>query len=378
MSLLADVKEIAKTVVADNAADVDHNSRFPHESIDALKAVNAFSAGIRSDLGGEGLNVLEQGELCNILAKSCASSAMVLGMHFIKCNSLNEWASEQSFFNDYLKGVHAEQRVIASMTSEEGIGGDLRQSNAAVAVDKETLSITKKSPCLSYVSQADDILLTCRASEDAPHSDQRLVLLKSDQMERTITRTWDAMGMRGTCSHACEVSGQARSEQIVEEPFANIATQTMIPDAHIIWAHVWLGLAQDAFAKAKKVSRKQFLKDSDKLPSSARSLSYMHNELLALESQINQLALHYVACKRAGDQKALRKVDFALAVNSLKLNASQVARDVCIQALEVCGIAGFKNDDDLSVAKNIRDVLSATVMVSNERLIEVNAARLLV
>jgi len=30
------------------------------------------------------------------------------------------------------------------------------------------------------------------------------------------------------------------------------------------------------------------------------------------------------------------------------------------------------------VAKNIRDVLSAAVMVSNERLIEVNAARLLV
>ena len=67
-----------------------------------------------------------------------------------------------------------------------------------------------------------------------------------------------------------------------------------------------------------------------------------------------------------------------MSVNSLKLNASQVAKDVCLQALEVCGIAGYKNDDELSVAKNIRDVLSASVMVSNERLIEVNSARLLV
>jgi acyl-CoA dehydrogenase len=377
-SLAEQVKAIAKNEAALNAGDVDKQSRFPKEAIAALKEYSAFSAGIDTSLGGLGLNVIEQSQLCKSLSQTCASTAMILGMHYIKCNSINEWARDDPFFPDYLKSIVQEQRLIASMTSEEGIGGDLRQSNAAVIVGDEFFSISKKSPCLSYVSHADDILLTCRASEDAAHADQRLVLLKSDQMNIIVTRTWDAMGMRGTCSHACEVSGEAKQEQIISEPFSTIATQTMIPDAHILWANIWLGIALDAFSKAKKVSRKHFLKNADQVPGSARTLSAMHNQILALEGQINTLANHYVSCKEKNDQKSLRKIDFALSVNSLKLNASQVAKEICLQALEICGIAGFKNDDELSVAKNIRDVLSAAVMVSNERLIEVNSARLLV
>jgi len=192
----------------------------------------------------------------------------------------NEWAVDQSFVSEYLSDVHTQQRRIASMTSEEGIGGDLRQSNAAITVNADEFAITKKSPCLSYVSHADDILLTCRVNEEAAHSDQRLVLLKSDQMTKTITRTWDALGMRGTCSDACEVSGHARQEQIVLEPFSNIATQSMIQDAPIISSNIWLSIAWDAFSKAKKVVRKSALKNDVQLPGSAKTLNSMQNKIL--------------------------------------------------------------------------------------------------
>jgi acyl-CoA dehydrogenase len=372
------IAEIAKGKAKDFATEVDQHARFPAETLAALKEARALSAGIVSDLGGLAVNVREQAALCKLLAQSCSSSAMILGMHYIKCNSINEWAIEQDFFRNYLQEIVSTQRLIASMTSEEGIGGDLRQSNAAVRLENNLFSISKKSPCLSYVSEADDILLTCRADEQSSHADQRLVLLKADQKKVIITRRWDAMGMRGTCSHACEVSGKASVEQIIDMPFATIATQSMIPDAHFIWSSIWLGIALDAFAKAKKVARKHFISNTDKIPGSARILSDMHNNILALDSQIDSLSAFYVACKEKKDHKALRHIDFALAVNALKLNASNTAKTICLQALEVCGLAGYKNDDELSVARNIRDVLSASVMVSNERLIEVNAARILV
>jgi len=156
------------------------------------------------------------------------------------------------------------------------------------------------------------------------------------------------------------------------------ATSFVGKDAHFIWSSIWLGIALDAFAKSRKVARKQFVKNTQQLPGSARILTEMHNGILALESQIEALSSHYVACKARQDQKALRQIDFAISVNALKLNASNTAKTICLQALEVCGLAGYKNDDELSVARNIRDVLSANIMVSNERLIEVNAARLLV
>ena len=372
------VQNIATGIAKRFSADVDVLGRFPEQTLQALKEAKALSAGISSELGGLSLDAGEQGRLCRILAQSCASSAMILGMHYIKCNSLNEWAIKQSFFRDYLADVVKHQRLIASMTSEEGIGGDLRTSNAAIFLQDKLFSITKKSPCLSYVNEADDILLTCRVDEKASHADQRLVLLKKEQMAITITRNWDAMGMRGTCSHACEISGKASIEQIVQEPFATIATQTMIPDAHIIWANIWLGIALDAYQKARKVSRKQFMAESDSIPGSARILTDIYNQLLMLESQIEALTNFYLISKAKSDYKALRHPDFANKVNALKLNASRQAKEICLQALDVCGLAGYKNDDELSVARNIRDVLSATVMVSNERLITVNAARLLI
>lgn len=371
------VATLSQTVLKQYAQEVDAQSRFPFEALDALKSQKLLSVGNDSALGGLGLDVMEQAQLCKLLAKGCASTAMILGMHYIKCNSLNRWGRDSEFFQAYLSRQQEQQRLIASMTSEEGIGGDLRQSQAAVHLNDSEFTIEKSSPCLSYVNEADDILLTCRASEQAPASDQRLLLLTDEQMQKSIKHEWDAMGMRGTCSHACVIQGQAQTEQILETPFATIANQGMIPDAHIIWASIWLGIAQDAFSKAKKVSRKQFLKDDSQLPGSARILNEMYNLLLALEGQITTLASAYVLAQKKDDLKFLRSSEFAISVNSLKMNASQHSKSVCLMALDVCGIAGYKNDDENSVAKHIRDVLSASVMVSNERLITVNAARLM-
>ncbi len=376
-----ELNEIFQKLIVPKAAgladQVDSENRFPFEVLALLKENKVLSAGNAEKFNGKDIHVSQQAALCRTLSHACASSAMVLGMHFIKCNALNRWASETSFFSDYLLKQHDEQRLIASMTSEEGIGGDLRHSQAAVMINAGEFSIEKSSPCLSYVNEADDILLTCRANEDAASSDQRLVLLQANQMKKNIGRQWDAMGMRGTCSHACVITGQAGIEQIVETPFAVIANQGMIPDAHLIWSSIWLGIAEDAYNKAKKVSRKQFISEEGTVSGSARLQNEMQNLLLSLEAQITQLGEQYVLALKDADDKFLRSSDFAIKVNSLKMNASMMTRDVCLKALEVCGIAGYKNDDELSVSRNIRDVLSASVMVSNERLITVNAARLM-
>ncbi len=375
---ISEFQSICNSVARTHAAVVDVQARFPHESINALKTIAALSAGNSEHLKGLALNILEQAELCNALARSCASSAMILGMHYIKCNALNRWAQQQAFFQDYLQACVTHPRLIASMTSEEGLGGDLRQSHAALIAKDSLLQISKSSPCLSYVNEADDILLTCRVNEDAASSDQVLVLVNKNQASIEITREWNALGMRGTCSHACELSAEVESVQVVATPFEQIANQGMIPDAHLIWSAIWLGIAQDAFMKAKQVARKQFAYANGGVDGSARLLTKMRADLQSLEAQIAHVATAYLTFCKTNDEKSLRSADFAVRVNGLKLNASEISVNVCLMALEVCGIAGYKNDDELSVARHIRDVLSARVMVSNERLIQVNAARLMI
>ena len=48
-------------------------------------------------------------------------------------------------------------------------------------------------------------------------------------------------------------------------------------------------------------------------------------------------------------------------------------------ALQACGLAGYRNDGDFSVARQLRDVLSSSVMINNDRILgNVASAALLV
>ena len=44
----------------------------------------------------------------------------------------------------------------------------------------------------------------------------------------------------------------------------------------------------------------------------------------------------------------------------------------------VCGIVGYKNDTPFSIGRHLRDTMSASLMVANERIHETNATLLLI
>jgi acyl-CoA dehydrogenase len=67
-----------------------------------------------------------------------------------------------------------------------------------------------------------------------------------------------------------------------------------------------------------------------------------------------------------------------LKLNHLKIAASEAAPRIVHQALQVAGILGYKNDSPYSVGRHYRDVLSASLMISNSRILAKNASMLLV
>ena len=94
-----------------------------------------------------------------------------------------------------------DQRLVASVTSEIGTGGDLGKSIAAVTpAEAGRATFEKKAPTVSYGAYADDLLTTLRRSPDAEPGDQVIVLTHRDQFTLEQSGTWDVMGMRGTCS----------------------------------------------------------------------------------------------------------------------------------------------------------------------------------
>jgi acyl-CoA dehydrogenase len=168
---------------------------------------------------------------------------MIYAMHQIQVACLVHHAGPSAYFRGYLRRLVEEQRLIASATTEVGVGGDLRTSLCAVEVAEGRFRLTKKTPVISYGEAADDILVTCRRAPDAPPGDQVQVLLHLGDFTAEPLSGWDTLGFRGTCSSGFTVTARGDDVQILPAPFADILSRTMHPFSHIVWSALWAGLA---------------------------------------------------------------------------------------------------------------------------------------
>jgi acyl-CoA dehydrogenase len=375
VSSTADRIAKAAAVAAQHADDVDAKARFPREAMDALKAERLLGVMIPKEFGGEGLSMAQVGEMCAVLAQHCASSAMIFAMHHIKASSLVKHGVGAPWHEAYMREVADKQLLLGSATTEGGIGGDLRNSICAVEVDGSRMSLTKNATVISYGDDCDAILATCRANPNAASSDQVMVVLRKQDYTLEETAGWDTLGMRGTCSKGYVLRGQGSAEQILPLPFAEIAAQSMLAAAHLLWGSLWFGIANGAMIKAQAFVRNEAKKNPAVLPPGALRLAEAAADLQAMRSVILDGFARYESAERNADD--LGSLSFVVAMNTVKVNASQMMNSILQQALLITGIWGYKNDSKFSIGRALRDAMSAPIMISNDRILTNTSSLLL-
>jgi len=375
---LSTICAIADDVAAPNAASVDRDARFPAETLAALREQQALSAFIPVELGGGGLPIEAIAAACFDLGRRCGASAMVFAMHQIQVVTIVRHLDDAPWFADYLRRVVAEQRLIASATSEIGTGGDMGRSVAAVTPNGAGVTFEKQAPTVSYGAYADDLFTTLRRSPEAEPGDQVVALTHKHQMTLEPTGTWDPMGMRGTCSPGFIVRAEFLPEQVLPTPFPRVSAESMVPVSHILWSHIWLGIATDAFDRARAFVRAAAKRSQGEVPPAAQRLSHVMSELSLLRAEVRSGLRDFVEASEEPGRERLSTMAAAVRFNNLKIAASEQAPLVCQGALGVCGIMGFKNDTPYSTGRHLRDSMSACLMVANERIHQTNASLLLI
>ena len=376
---VADVARIAAEVAAVHADEVDREARFPTETFDALREVGALSALVPERLGGGGAGIAEAAAASFELGRRCGASGLVYAMHQIQVACLVRHSEGSEWFEDYLRSLVREQRLIASVTSEIGTGGDLGRSIAAATpAENGDRTFEKQAPTVSYGAHADDLLTTLRRAPDADGGEQVAVLTAKEQVELEQTSTWDPFGMRGTCSPGFVVRASFQAEQILPEPFSTIGAETMVPVSHLLWAHVWLGVATDAFDRARAFVRASAKRAPGEPVPAATRLSHLMTQLSLLRAEVESGLQDFLAADATPNRERLSTMASALRFNNLKIAASEQAPRVCQGAMNVCGIVGFKNDTPFSIGRQLRDAMSGSLMIANERIHQTNAALLLV
>ena len=368
----------ALRLAAQNAEEVDLRSRFPQEAVEALRSCGALGWYVPTEYGGAGADIEELADATFELARRCASTGMIFAMHQIQVASIVRHKANSSWFEEYLRRLVRERRLIASATSEVGVGGDLRRSIAALeSVDDGGLvRFEKKASTISYGAQADDLLTTLRRNKTADAGDQVLVLTHMSEMEMQQSGEWDTLGMRGTCSPGFTVRATCLADQALPVPFPTIAAETVVPFSHILWANVWLGLSADAFDRAQSFVRVQAHQNPGTPPPSAHRLAELSARMAEFRALVRGATKEYASLADEEGRPCLSTMGYAVRINNLKIAASLAAVEICQGALRICGFAGYKNGGPYSVSRQLRDAHSAALMIANDRLLATNAALL--
>ncbi|MDP3759615.1 MAG: acyl-CoA dehydrogenase family protein [Ramlibacter sp.] len=373
------VRRVAAEVASPHAADVDARARFPSETVAALREAGLLSAGVPRELGGAGCTLHEQAQLCATLAQACGSSAMVLAMHFIQLACIARHGLGSAFFREYLRGLVTRQYLLASMTSEVGTFGETRTSVCALERKDGRFMLNKDATTGSYCAHADAILVTARSGPDAPGGDQVLVLVTREDCTLKQTTSWDTLGMRGTCSPGFRLESSGPEEQVVPGAFADSSAQTMVPYSHVLWSSLWWGIAADAVNRAANFVRGQARQNPGTAPPTATRLAEVSRQLQDMKHLWLSAAHDFDAMGTgAAGQEQLLSMGWALRLNNLKISCSEAAPQVVHRALQIVGILGYKNDSPFSLGRQYRDSLSASLMISNDRIAAKNASMLLV
>jgi len=369
VSSIPSLTEVVR-VAADAAEKVDREARFPEEAVDALKTAGLLACSLPENCGGKSYGIQPLAHVARSLGSACSSAGMVFAMHHSQALTLARHGSSGAAA-DVIARIAANESLLASATTEVATGGDIGSSTCAIVTDGADVILEKQAPVISYAEHADYICATARRTPDSPPNDQVLLLCPAETTTLTRVGTWDAMGFRGTCSLGYVLSSRTSRRHLLPGDYASMAAATMVPAAHILWAAVWLGMADAALAKARRAVRQVNATADGQVTQQARRLADLTVIHQDFESIVVRAVERFEAFVQSGSIDPT--MGFMIAMNNLKLTASAAVVDVVAGALHLIGLNGYREDHPLSVGRLLRDSLAPALMVSNDRIRDSNA-----
>jgi alkylation response protein AidB-like acyl-CoA dehydrogenase len=143
----------AAEVTAAHAVDVDANARFPTESIEALRAAGLLGLLSPAEMGGLGLGFGDAARVVEQIARECASTAMVLTMHYAGAAVIDKLGPETTR-REIAAGRHLSTLAFSETGSRSHFWapvGSARKASGGIQLDAQKSFVTSASKADSYV-----------------------------------------------------------------------------------------------------------------------------------------------------------------------------------------------------------------------------------
>ncbi len=371
-------RRIGEDVARKWADEVDRDARFPAEAVHEMRVAGLLGSLLPAAWGGPGAGLEEMAGAVAAISEFCASSGLVLAMHSIQVACLARHGSPV-LLERLAPRLAAGDLLLANANSEVGLGGERRSSLCALEPTDGGFRIDKNAATVSYGEAADGILATARRSPESQPQDQVLAVCLPPDLTLEPSGDWDTLGLRGTCSRPGHLVATVPPEMVVDD-YPLVFVRTALPYSTVLLGSVWLGLAEAAARRAHRAVRQRARgnRSADAAtapPVAALRLAELAVELHQLREVIRGGAQDF---DRHRDGPEIETLSFSARMDHVKVSASTLATSILPRAMAICGLDGYRNHGEFSIARLARDTMAAPLMVNNDRSLQASAQALLI
>lgn len=330
------VREFCREKIEPIAQEIEDEHRFPAEVFDALAELDVMGIPITEDYGGLGGDTLMYALVTEELGRVSGSIGLSFAAHTsLGAKPIEEYGSraqKERWLRPLAEGDH----LGAWALTEPGSGSDASsmETRAVNEGDEWVLDGTKQF--ITNANVAGSILVKAVTDPDeGMNGISTFIVTGDDGVE--VTNEWDKMGLNA--SPTCELqfdNVRIPYDRLLGERGAGWEqTKKTLDGGRISIAALSVGLAQGAFDAAREYAgdRQQFGKPIG-------AFDAIRNTLVGMYRKIERSRLlTYRAAWRADTGKPVTK-----ASSLAKLDASEIAREVAEDAVQVHGGYGYVSD----------------------------------
>jgi isovaleryl-CoA dehydrogenase len=344
------LSRVIRTVVAPSAEHVDRHGAFPRDAVHAFGRTGLLGLTVSTDVGGCGKGLREAADVVARVARVCASTASVLGMHYAAIAVLEDHAPRA------LRAEVAAGRHLSTLAFfEPGARGLFPTPTSSAFAHAGVVDLHVRKNAVVSAAEADSYVVSTRPVASA--RPMTLWLVPADAPGLHVPADVHAVGLRGNaCSSLAADPVRVPRSAILGQDGAglDIALHTVLPYFLALHAAVALGLMEGAIDRATSHLRNSHHgSDGPSLGSESWVRADLARMWLAADTVRVQLAdvLDAVSGHRA---------DARMRLFAVKAAADTAAACVTDLAMKVCGDAAFRTD--VGIESRFRDARAAAVL----------------
>jgi isovaleryl-CoA dehydrogenase len=350
-SYVDDLAVVVAEAVQPAAVQVDRQGQFPRAAIQALADTGLLGLVSAAEVGGRGEGLRAAAELVERLARHCASTAMVVCMHYAATAVLEAHGPRE-----VREAIAAGRHLTTLAFSEAGSRSHFwAPVSSATSHGGDQVRLNAVKSWITSAGQADSYVWSSRPL--AADGLSTIWLVPADAPGLKVAGAFDGLGLRGNASSPVTATdvGVSHSAMLGEDGRGDqLMFGIVLPWFACMCAAMSVGLMEAAIqAAVGHVTRVRLEHQGASLAELATIRAYLARMRVRAD-QARALLGDTLATIEAEQE------DATLRVLEVKASAGEAATEVTDLAMRVCGGAAFRKE--AGVERAFRDARAATVM----------------